>query len=80
MPITYSQCRAARALADLSRDALASLSGVSAELIERFERRIETPDEGAVRSLQEALEVAGVLFLAEDGRGRTWRPVEIHGL
>lgn len=69
MTITHSQCRAARALADLTRDALADLSGVDAEVIARFERRLAKPDPSVVSNLQSCLEEAGVVFLPEDEGG-----------
>lgn len=69
MTITHSQCLAARALADLTRDALADLSGVDAEIIARFERRLDEPDPAVVSKLQRCLEDAGVVFLPEDAFG-----------
>ncbi|HWK15624.1 MAG TPA: XRE family transcriptional regulator [Rhizobiaceae bacterium] len=67
--ITGSQCRAARALTELTRDRLASLSGVESAVIEAFERRIELPDDAAIEMLQVTLERAGALFIAENGGG-----------
>jgi len=67
--ITGSQCRAARALTELTRDRLASLSGVESAVIEAFERRIELPDDAAIEMLQATLERAGALFIAENGGG-----------
>ena len=67
--ITGSQCRAARALTELTRERLASLSGVDSAAIEAFERKIALPDEAAIEMLQATLEAAGALFLAENGGG-----------
>lgn len=67
--ITSAQCRAARALAELTRSALARLACVEESVIEHFERKIDKPDEGTVAKLQEALEAAGVVFIAENGGG-----------
>jgi transcriptional regulator with XRE-family HTH domain len=67
--ITGSQCRAARALAELSRELLASLSGIDEDVITRFERQLETPAEEVIRRLQDALEAAGTLFIDEGERG-----------
>jgi transcriptional regulator with XRE-family HTH domain len=54
--ITGAQCRAARALAQLSRPILARLSTVDETVIENFERKIDRPD-------------AGIVFIAENGGG-----------
>lgn len=63
-------CRAARALAELTREALADLSGVSAETIQAFERKLATPDARAIAHLRKALEEAGIIFIPENGGGR----------
>jgi transcriptional regulator with XRE-family HTH domain len=67
--ITGSQCRAARALVEVSRQLLATLSGVDEDTIARFERKLETPAAEVVSTLQTALEAAGALFLEEGERG-----------
>lgn len=67
--ITHAQCRAGRALAELSRDMLAKLSGVSAEEIEHFERKISKPASKTIEALQLALENAGIVFIPENGGG-----------
>ena len=67
--VTGAQCRAGRALAELSRDVLARLSGVDAAVIERFERKLEEPDGKAVAALAAALEEAGIVFIPENGGG-----------
>ncbi|OBZ94226.1 hypothetical protein ADU59_18170 [Pararhizobium polonicum] len=69
MMITGSQCRAARALVDISRQLLATLSGVDEETIARFERKLETPAADIILSLQSALETAGAVFIPEGERG-----------
>ena len=66
--ITPAQSRAARALAGLSRDALAAASGVPAVAIRDFEAETETPPADALTALATALEAAGIAFLA-DGTG-----------
>ncbi|WP_197727842.1 helix-turn-helix domain-containing protein [Rhizobium leguminosarum] len=67
--ITGSQCRAARALTDLSRENLAISAGVSVETIADFERKLAEPTEDEVFALQSALETAGAVFISDNGRG-----------
>lgn len=69
--ITSGQCRAARALVEISRDTLAKLAGTSASAIERFERKLTRPDAESIARIQQALEAAGAIFITEskDGRG-----------
>lgn len=67
--ITGAQCRAGRALAELSRETLSRLSGVDAAVIEMFERKLDKPDAATVDTIAQALEAAGVVFLPENGGG-----------
>lgn len=67
--ITGPLCRAARALTEISRDRLASVSGVDAKTIEHFERQLETPSSAITAELKSALEDLGAVFIAEDTRG-----------
>ncbi|WP_199194903.1 XRE family transcriptional regulator [Phyllobacterium phragmitis] len=67
--ITGSQCHAARALAEVSRDELALSSGIGAEIIADFEQRIAEPDRDIITNLQSALERAGAVFIHENGGG-----------
>lgn len=67
--ISHAQCRAGRALAELSRETLARLSKVDAAVIERFERKLAKPDEATVAALRAALEETGVVFIPENGGG-----------
>lgn len=69
MPITGPQCRAARALVELSRDIFAGRCDVDAVVIEEFERKISTPDDATIAILQRVLEDAGALFIPENGGG-----------
>ena len=62
-------CRAGRALVEISREKLASLSGVNSEIIEQFERRLERPDDTQIARLQQALEEVGAQFIPENGGG-----------
>lgn len=68
--ITGPQCRAARALVQLSREELARASGVPAQAISDFENRITEPAREAVTSLRHALEEGGAVFIPDgDGGG-----------
>ena len=67
--ITGAQCRAGRALAELTREVLSRLSGVEASVIEMFERKLEKPDTETVSTIARALETAGIVFLPENGGG-----------
>lgn len=67
--ITGSQCRAARALVQFSRERLARFSGVSIEVIEFFERNIDKPSGEQIMALQDTLEKGGALFIPENGGG-----------
>ena len=67
--ITASQCRAARALTEISRTMLAERSGIDDETIAGFERQISELDDASVEKLQLALEAVGALFIPENGGG-----------
>jgi len=67
---TPAQLRAARALADWSREELAEQSGTSAETIKRFEIQGSDPKRSTLIKWRSALGQAGVEFTdPEDGRG-----------
>ncbi|MBV6422584.1 MAG: hypothetical protein NAOJABEB_00367 [Steroidobacteraceae bacterium] len=67
--LTASQCRAARALLDASRETLSRYAGVAVPVIANFEQKIHEPDDATKRQLREALEGAGIRFIPEDGGG-----------
>lgn len=67
--ITGAQCRAARALAELTRANLARTARTDENVVERFERKLHKPDDETVAAIQQALEAAGVVFIAENGGG-----------
>lgn len=67
--ITGSQCRAARALVEFSRERLAISAGVNVETLARFERKLAEPADGEVFALQSALENAGAVFISDNGGG-----------
>ena len=62
MDITPAQCRAARALLDITQDRLAELSGVSKRTIAHFEGGQRTPIPANFAAIQRAFEGAGVEF------------------
>lgn len=67
--ITGPQCRAGRALVEITRAKLANRSHVDELIIEQFERKIEMPGPAAITALQHALEELGAVFIPEDGGG-----------
>jgi len=67
--ITAAQCRAARALADLTQQALAEAAGVSFATLREFEGGRAVPDAATCQALKAALETAGAVFIPEDGQG-----------
>lgn len=69
--ISVRQVKAARALLDWSQAALAEASGVSLPTIRRLEADDGELGGAATTSekLQTALEVAGIIFIAENGEG-----------
>ncbi len=71
--LTPSQCRAARALINWSREELASASRLHLGVIADFEQFGREPDERALDALRHALEAAGVVFL-DAGSDRSGGP------
>jgi DNA-binding XRE family transcriptional regulator len=69
MTILPAQCRAARALIDLSQKELAELAGVSWRTILSFESEQRQPIRATMAALQRALETAGVEFTNGDQPG-----------
>lgn len=69
MMITGPQCRAARALVELSREKIAMLSEVDVNVIAQFEKQSATPSTDVIGRLKETLEQAGAVFIPEDERG-----------
>ena len=67
--ITGAQCRAARALTQISRRKLAERSGVDPKAIEAFERKLQRPTPAVASLLQSTLEEAGAVFIPENGGG-----------
>ena len=67
--ISGSQCRAARALVEVTRAKLSLRSGVDEGVIHDFERRIDNPDIRTIAALQAVLEEFGAVFIEENGGG-----------
>lgn len=67
--ITGPQCRAGRALIEVTRTKLAVRSGVDEAAIEKFERKLQELEPGMIVSLQSALETLGAVFIDENGGG-----------
>jgi transcriptional regulator with XRE-family HTH domain len=68
-PITPGQCRAARALLDITQPELADLAGLGLSTIVDFEKSRRDVSREAVLSLQRALYEAGIQFIARNGGG-----------
>lgn len=67
--ITGSQCRAGRALVEISRGKLARRSGVDETIIEQFEHKLDTPRSEQLSAIEATLEELGLVFLQENGGG-----------
>ena len=67
--LSGAQCRAARALTDVSRAMLADMSGISEVLIRDFERKLAEPDAQVRAKLWHALETFGAFFIFDDREG-----------
>ncbi len=63
MTITREQCRAARALLDISQCQLAKMSGVAERTIANFENGLRQPRERNLNALRATFEAAGVEFV-----------------
>lgn len=69
MTITAAQCRAARALTDVSREMLSDATGVEEMVIRAFERKLSEPGADVIARLRHELEAFGAVFLPEDIHG-----------
>lgn len=67
--LTSSQCRAARAMLDWSRAALAEKAQVSERTIIDFERGARAPQASTKLAIKTAFEEAGIEFIDENGGG-----------
>lgn len=64
MGISAAQCRAARSLLGWSQDQLSTSSKVAKATIANFEAGKRSPYDRTLLDIQEALEAAGILFVA----------------
>jgi transcriptional regulator with XRE-family HTH domain len=67
--ITSAQCRGARGLLGLTQPALASKAKLGLSTIVDFERTRRPVSSEAVQAIREALELAGIEFIDENGGG-----------
>ena len=67
--MTPSQCRAARALINLTQPRLADAAGVGLSTVVDFEKSRRAVSDLAREAIHAALEAAGVEFIAENGGG-----------
>ena len=64
-----AQCRAARALINMTQSQLADTAGLGLSTIVDFEKERREVSVEAKSAIQSALESAGILFVAENGEG-----------
>lgn len=69
MPLMPAQSRAARGLLDWSQAELARRSNLGESTIRDFEKGRRTPTVNNLSAIRAALEVAGVVFVDENGDG-----------
>lgn len=67
--MTPAQCRAARGLLGITQPKLAELAGFGLSTIVDFEKERRTISTTAHVRIIEALEIAGIQFISEDGMG-----------
>ena len=67
--LTPNQCRAGRALIELSRQKLAASARVAERTIADFEAGRREPINSTKAAIRSALEAAGVEFIPENGGG-----------
>lgn len=67
--ISSQQCRAGRALLDLTQPDLAARAGLGLSTIVDFERARRPVSGAAISVICKALETAGVEFISENGGG-----------
>ena len=67
--ITAAQIKAARALLDWTQEHLADRAIISKSAVARLERGDVDTRTSTLKAVQEALEAAGIEFLADGGKG-----------
>jgi transcriptional regulator with XRE-family HTH domain len=69
LKMTPEQCRAARALVDMTQPKLAEIASLGLSTVVDFERSRRSISADAVGSIQRALEAGGVAFIPQNGEG-----------
>lgn len=69
MQLTPAQCRAGRALIEMSREELAMRASVAVRTISDFESARRQPINSTLAAMRRALEEAGVMLIPENGGG-----------
>ena len=69
MTLNPAQCRAARGLIDWSQSKLAEFSNLGLSTIKNFEVGRSVPTINNLAAIRAALELAGVIFVDENGEG-----------
>ena len=72
-----AQCRAARAMLDMTRPQLAEAAGLELPLVAAFEQGGGQAPAAAVRAMRRALERAGIEFTNESGPGVRLKPAPV---
>jgi transcriptional regulator with XRE-family HTH domain len=67
--ISSAQCRAARALLAMTQPELAARAGLGLSTIVDFEKSRRRLSAEAIKSIRDALESAGVIFINQNGDG-----------
>lgn len=67
--VTGPQCRAARALVEVTRSKVAKRSGVPESTIASFEKKWAHPTAEEIKDIKVVLEQLGAVFLSEDSHG-----------
>lgn len=73
------QCRAARGLIDWSQQKLADEALIGLSTVRDFEKGRRTPHQNRLAAIKNALEAAGVIFIAENGEGPGVRLKKLNG-
>ena len=67
--ITSAQCRAARAIIDMTQPSLAEAAGLGLSTVVDFEKSRRQVSDDAKAAIRAALEAAGVIFIDSNGDG-----------
>lgn len=64
--LTPAQCRAARAILEMSREDLAKAAGIAARTLVDFERGARQPLRNNLAAIRAAMEDRGIVFIGAD--------------